>query len=278
VGIIEPKLRHAEMERARRKPTGSLDAYDLYLRALAQYRGSYEHNREALRLLRRAIAIDPRYAAPHGLAALCYQHQRARSWVSPSDPALAEGIRMARRAAALGKHDPETLRMAGLALALLSGDLHGGIALIDRALTLNPNSANAWSASGWVRAYLGDSETAIAHLERSARLSPLDASASIWSLGFVFAHFMAGRYEEASAWCDKTLHEAPDHPTALRMKAATCGLLGRLDEGRVWVERLLGVNPDTTVSSMQLYYGVAMKKPGSIEVFLDGLRKAGLPE
>jgi adenylate cyclase len=278
VGIIEPKLRRVEMERARRKLTGSLDAYDLYLRALAQYRSSHERNREALELLRRAIAIDPDYAAPYGLAALCYQYQRARSWVSPADPALAEGIRMARRAASLGKDDPEALRMAGLALALLGGELQGGIALIDRALTLNPNSANAWSASGWVRAYLGDSETAIAHFERSARLSPLDASAFIWSLGFVFAHFMAGRYEEASSWCDKTLREAPDHPPALRMKAATCGLLGRLDEGRVCVERLLAANPGTTVSSMRLYYGVAMKRPESIEAFLDGLRKAGLPE
>jgi hypothetical protein len=94
----------------------------------------------------------------------------------------------------------------------------------------------------------------------------------------VFAHFMAGRYEEASVWCDKTLQEQPDYPPALRMKAATCGLLGRLEEGRVWVERLLAVNPDTTVSSMRLYYGVFMKKPGCLEAFLDGLRKAGLPE
>src|SRR5260370_30938992 len=98
------------------------------------------------------------------------------------------------------------------------------------------------------------------------------------SIGFVFAHFMAGRYEEASAWCDKTLHERPDYPPALRMKAATCGLLGRLDEGRAWVERLLIVNPDTTVSSLRLYYRIMMKKPGSLDAFLDGLRKAGLPE
>src|SRR5258708_21292417 len=67
-GIIEPKLRHAEIERARRKPTESLDAYDLYLRALAQFNVNYEGNREALRLLRRAIEIDPQYAAPYGLA------------------------------------------------------------------------------------------------------------------------------------------------------------------------------------------------------------------
>ncbi len=278
VGIIEPKLRHAEMERARRKPTESLDAYDLYLRALAQFTDSHEGNLEALRLIHRAIELDPQYASPYGLAAYCYAIQKARGWVSPSDPALAEGIRMARRAASLGKDDPETLWMAGLALAQLSGDLLDGIALIDRALALNPNSASAWRASGLVHAYLGDTEQALARLERSARLSPLDASAFLPSMGFVVAHFMAGRYEEASAWCDKTLQERPDYPPALRMKAATSGLLGWLDEGHIWVERLLAVNPDATVSSMRLHYGVFIKKPGCLEAFLDGLRKAGLPE
>ena len=185
---------------------------------------------------------------------------------------------MAKLAASLGQDDPETLWMAGQTLAYLSGDLDGAIALIDRALTLNPNSANALRASGLVRAFLGDTELAIAHLERSVRLSPLDTFAWLGSLGFSYAHFMAGRYEKASAWCDKTLHQQPGFPPALRMKTATCGLLGRLDEGRVWVKRLLAINPDSTISSMRLYYGVFMKKPGCLKAFLDGLRKAGLPE
>jgi adenylate cyclase len=278
VGIIEPKLRHAEMERARRKPTENLDAYDLYLRAQAQFIVSHEGNREALRLLRRAIEIDPQYAAPYGLAAWCYVMQKARGWVFPSDPALAEGIRLAKLAASLGQDDSETLWMAGHTLALMNGDLEGGIALIDRALALNPNSANAWRASGLVHAFRGDTELAAAHLDRSARFSPMDMFAYVDSIGFVYAHFMAGRYEEASDWCDKTFHQQPDYPTALRMKAATCGLLGRLEEGHIWVERLLAVNPDTTVSSMRLLYGVFMKNPGCLEAFLDGLRKAGLPE
>ena len=207
-----------------------------------------------------------------------YVVQRTRGWVSPSDPALAEGIRLAKLAASLGQEDPETTWMAGHTLAQLSGDLEAGIALIDRALTLNPNSANAWRVSGIARAYLGDTELGIAHLERSARLSPLDTLAYLGSQGFLIAHFMAGRYEEASAWCDKALHERPDYPPALRMKVATCGLLGRLEEGRLWVKRLLAVNPDATVSSMRVYYGVFMKKPGCLEALLDGLRKAGLPE
>jgi adenylate cyclase len=205
-------------------------------------------------------------------------YQRARGWVSPSDPALAEGNRLAKLAASLGQDDSETLWMAGQTLALLSGDLEVGIALIDRALTLNPNSANAWRTSGLVRAFLGDTEPAIAHLGRSVRLSPLDTFAWVGSLGFSYTHFTAGRYEEASAWCDKMLHQQPDFPPALRMKTATCGLLGRLDEGRVLVERVLAMTPDTTISSMRLYYSVFMKKPRCLEAFLDGLRKAGLPE
>src|SRR5262249_41228205 len=232
---------------------------------------SYEGNLEALRLLHCAIEIDPRYAAPYGLAAWCYNHQKTRGWVSPSDPTLAEGIRLAKLAALLGQDDAETLWMAGHTLVQLNGDFLDGVAHIDRALTLNPNSANAWRASGVVRAFLGDGEKAIVHLERSARLSPLDAFAYLGAIGFVVLHFMARRYEEASEWCDSVLQGAPEFPPALRFKAASCGLLGRLDEGQEWVGRLINVNPEATVSSMRLYYGMMMK-PECLEAFLDGLR------
>src|SRR5262249_32495701 len=175
----------------------------------------------------------------------------------PSDPALAEGIRLAKMAAALGQDDPVALTMAASVLVELGGEVQAGVALIDRALALNPNSAYAWRTSGQIRTNLvSDSELAIAHLERSSRLSPLDPWAYAASLGLAGAHFTAGRYEEASTWADKALHEGRNFPPALRMKAATCGLLGRLDEGREWVKGLLAANPDTTISGLRLYYGV----------------------
>src|SRR5262249_44968070 len=139
-------------------------------------------------------------------------------------------------------------------------------------------SANAWMASGNVRAYVGETDTAIAHLERSGQLSPLDPLAYITMLGFAYAHFMAGRYEESSNWCDKALHEAPNHPQALRMKIACCGLLGHIDEGRKWVERLVAVNPDVSVSRLRAHYQTVMKKQGCLEAIIEGFRKAGLPE
>jgi hypothetical protein len=114
-------------------------------------------------------------------------------------------------------------------------------------------------------------------LERSARLSPLDAFAYFGAIGFVVAHFVARRYEEASDWCDRVLQGEPEFPPAPRFKAAICGLLGRLEEGQAWVGRLLTVNPEATVSSMRLYYRIMMQ-PECLDAFLDGLRKAGLPE
>src|SRR5262249_51706044 len=145
------------------------------LRALALYSVSREGNREALRLLHRAIEIDPQYAALYALGSRCYVMQQANAWVSPSDPALAEGLRLAKLAASLGQDDPETLSLAGHTFAQLGGDVKGGLALIDRALALNPNSAQAWRMSGSLHIGLGKYDLVIAHVARAARLSPLDA-------------------------------------------------------------------------------------------------------
>jgi TolB-like protein/Tfp pilus assembly protein PilF len=279
VGAIEPTLRHAEIERARAKPTESIDAYDLFLRALPHHDSyTFEGSREALRLLERAIEIDPDYASAYGLAAYCYMRQRAAGWISYMSPMVAEGVRLARLAAKTGPNDPEALWRAGLALAILAGDFDDALALIERSLILNPNSANAWMASGFVHAYSGESETAIAHSEQSARRSPLDPLAFLVWHAISFAHFAAGRYEEASVWADRTLREAPEFLGGLRHKASICGPLGQPEEGHKYVQRLLAVNPDVTLSNLRPFYQQVMRLPACVEASLDGLRKAGLPE
>jgi adenylate cyclase len=280
VGAIEPKLRHAEIERARRKPTESVDAYDLFLRAVAlNNTRRREDNKEALRLLNRAVEIDRQYAAAYALAGYCYLRQKAQGFASPADLVLREGKRMARLAAEYGNDDPEALWMAGVTLSILAGETEDGLALIDRSLALNPNSANALMASGLVRACLGETDSAISPLQRSRQLSPLDPIAYGTSLGFAWVHFLAGRYEEASASCDRTLHEAPTYyPPPLYIKIACCGLLGRLEDGRKWVDRLLAVNPDASISNSQNWHRLFIKKPEGLQALLDGLRRAGMPE
>jgi TolB-like protein/class 3 adenylate cyclase len=132
-GAIEPKLRQSEIERAVRKPTQSLDAYDLYLRALAQFRKwTAEDSREAIGLLRRALALDPSYAPAAGLFAWCRVVEGAHRAVS--DEEVAEGVRVARQAVEGGTVDPDALWMGGWGIFVLGGKHGLGLSAIERSL------------------------------------------------------------------------------------------------------------------------------------------------
>ena len=277
--MIAPALRAVEIERAQRKPTESLNAYDHYLRALARYRTSLAENQGALRLLSAASKLDPSYAGAYGLAARCYQFQKLMGWVPPTHPELDEGVRLARMAAELGRNDSEALWMAGLALVQLVGEMDHGHDLIDRSLSLNPNSASAWTSSCLVHTYLGDYETAVDHFHRSQRLNPMDRSHHIhWNI-VGMAYFAAGRYEEADAAADKALRARPTYPPGLRLKVATCGHFGRIEEGRAHVQRLLTVHPECSVAWIRDFWGPIMQRiPWALAKFLEGSRLAGLPE
>ncbi len=276
VGAIEPRLRDAEIERARHKPTDSIDAYDLFLRALALHNTvTYEDSREALHLLGRAIDFDPNYAVAYGLAAYCHMRQRQRGW---GETATTQGVRLARLAARKGQDDPDALWMAGISLAMLIGETDEALALIERSLQLNPNSAAAWMVNGMVRAYAGDIATGIVHLERSIQLNPLDPLVYITWYGIAFTHFMAERYEESSAWLDRSLRALPTYVPALRLKLAICGLRGRMQDGEMWRERLLAVVPDTTIDKLRLHYEPSIRISDCRARLLAGLRAVGLPK
>jgi tetratricopeptide (TPR) repeat protein len=175
VGAIAPVVEKAEIERAKRKPTESLDAYALYLRGLARFYqyGSRQANDEALRLFNSAIELDPDFAAAYGRAAVCYVWAKSEGWISVTAKEVAEVTRLAQRAVELGKDDAVALAAAGWALVYVVRDL-GAAGLIDRALVLNSNLAEAWFYGGWVKTFLGEPEAAIERFARAMRLSPLD--------------------------------------------------------------------------------------------------------
>jgi TolB-like protein len=150
-GAIAPKLRQSEIERASRKPTESLDAYDLYLQALAAYHQlTSEGVENAIRQVERALEIDPSYAPAAGLAAWCRVLQVTQGWARRTPEFAAAALHLARRAIDTGKDDPDALTMAGHAIATLSGDHKAAAAAIERALVLNPNAALSWNLRGWV--------------------------------------------------------------------------------------------------------------------------------
>jgi len=277
VGAIAPTLEKAEIERAKRKPTESLDAYDYYLRGMANvHLWTKEANSEALRLFYKAIELDPDFASAYGMAAWCYAWRKWNGWMIDRKQEIAETRRLAQRAAELGKDDAVALCRGGFALGHVVGDLEGGAVLINRALVLNPNLATAWLLSGWIRAFLGEPEVAIEHLTRAMRLSPLDPLTFLAQGGIAWAHFFAARYDEVSSWAEKALREQPNYVQGMRMSAAGHALAGRLEEAQKAMACMRQFDPELRVSNLKDVIGFF--GTDDFARYAEALRKAGLPE
>jgi TolB-like protein/Flp pilus assembly protein TadD len=276
VGAIAPKLEQAEVERAKHKPTESLDAYDYFLRGVASlHLWTREGNTEALRLFNRAIEIDSDFSSAYGMAAWCYAERKSERWMLDRARETAEAASLARKAAEVGRDDAIALARGGFALAYVVHDVDAGAALIDRALRLNPNLADAWHFSGWVRVYLGEPELAIEHFAHAMRLNPLDPLTFIMQMGIAFAYFFAGRYDDASSWAEKALREKPEYHPALRVAAASNALAGRMDEAHTAMARSLRLNPTPHISNLKNQ--IPLRRPEDLARYAEGLRKAGLP-
>lgn len=220
ISAISPTLEKAEIERAKRKPTDSLTAYDFFLRAKAcMYRWTREGSDEALCLFKRAREIDPAFACAYSMAAGCYWLRIASGWISDLDREKAEANDLARHGARLAENDAVALAAAAHALAYVVHDLDTAAVFVERALTLDPNLAAAWACSGAVQAWLGDPDTGIEHLTRALRLSPLDPLMPRWLNMIGFAYFIAGRYDEALSLGDA----CPARPAGISSRVAAGG-------------------------------------------------------
>jgi len=276
-GAIEPKLRQSEIERASRKPTANLTAYDLYLRALAQsYRYTDEAFAEAVVLAREALAIDPSYTPAAAMVGWCRMLQRTQGWGALSDEDTGEACGLARQALEAARDDAETIWQAALTLFFLAGEAAMAAAALDRAMALNPNSANAWLARGIIHAWRNQPEAAIEAIERARRLSPFDPYTFRNAYNLAIAHLAARRFEQAIEWADRALHDQPRTVTAMRVKVAALAHLGQLDEARAELSRMLAIDPKLTIAG---FLGSAhYQAPEVLELYVTGLRLAGLPE
>ena len=274
IGAVQPSLRLAEVRRAKRKRADSLDAYDCVMRALPSvWLVDEEANAEALRLLQKAIELDPDYALPKSLAAWCHAQRAVYHWSPPSE-GRAEALRLATAAERLDSDDPTVLTVLGAAL-ILARDLASGSAFLEKALALDPNSAWAWNRSGWLHVFLGRPQVAIEHFERALRVSPLDPMNFSALIGIGCAHFKAARYEECVVWAAKGVAERPSAVWAHRVLASAYAHLGWLDQARHEVSVLLTAVPDATVSAI---VDLLPNDPEYVARFAHGLRMAGLPE
>jgi TolB-like protein/class 3 adenylate cyclase len=276
VGAIAPAVEKAEIERAKHKPTESLDAYALYLRGMARlYQfANRQANDEALRLFNSAIELDPDFASAYGRAASYYVRAKVNGWISITSNETAEVTRLAQRAVELGKDDAIALSASGWALAHVVRDLELGGALIDRALVLNSNLAEAWFYGGWVKNWLGEPEPALERFARAMRLNPLEIGLRN---GTAHAHFFLGRYDEAASLAAMALQDNPDFQPGLRIAAASNAIAGRPEQAHKAVARLRQLNPSLRLSTLNDQLG-PYRRADDLSRYEQGLRQAGLPE
>ena len=271
VGAVEPSLQMAEIKCSGARPTESLDAYDLCLRALPHlYAFTKPGLDTAVTLLRRSLEIDPAYARAKGFLAWVYVSRHSRAWSEPGEREAA--LTLARETVASA--DPEALRCAAHALSYFEGDHPAAFTALHRAVLLHPNSAQVLNSLGWVHCIADDPEPAIGYLERAMRLSPLDPEIGLMLSGLGIAQLLAGRSAQALPLLQRAVQETPTDLTAHRHLILALVRLGQLDEARAAAGRLLMIRPDFCVGDS----ATQLSNREYAEELRLALLTAGLPE
>ena len=272
---VEPSIKIAEIRRAQSKPTESLDAYDLYLRAHAHHFTLNPSGlQEALRNLRSALEIDPNYARAKALAGLTCNILRSQGLDTPEDTRWA--IRMAREALEEGRDDPITLATAAQAVAYLDRGFDAALVAVDRALLLSPQSAIVLGRSGWTKMYAGQASAAIALYQKAISLSRLDPDLGYSYSGLAFAYLYQRRFAEALEAAERSIGEMPRWVGAWRAKTAALSHLGRITEAQSAARQLLQLAPNFSISLFSEWK--FLRNDAHFELLVEGLRMAGVPE
>ncbi len=273
VGAIAPRIQAAEIARAARKPPADLNAYDHYLKALAAYQRvdqplCREHLNAALRLA-------PDYTRAKALNAVT--SMLAIFGSEPIvQPEIDQAVGLAREVLDDPSIDPEARARAGHVLAILGKDVEGGLAQIDRALEQSPNLVEACLSGALIHAVHGDPREAIVRADRALRLSPMDALAYRASIARSAAYLLMGEYEKSLEAAKRLTEAVPRMQNGLRFQVVALVYLGRLEDARAAADRLLAIAPNFTISD---YAKSVRDLPQSVTgTFVEGLRKAGLPE
>jgi TolB-like protein/class 3 adenylate cyclase/Tfp pilus assembly protein PilF len=278
IGGIAPSLERAEIERVKKK-TDNLQAYDYYLRCKAEwYRATPEGNREALEFARRAVAIDPDFALGHATIAILHNVALSFGWMVNVQKDCEEAERAIRRALELDRNDATVLAFCGQTLIFTLRQLEEGASLLDRAVTINPNLATALTNRAASRIALDQPDEAIANLERSLRLGPLDARKFYALTLLARAHNLRGTPQEGLPYAAEALRLRPNFPSVPVDAAVAHVLTGDIQTGRQLVGMIRKVYPSLTLTSSMWGLFAQMMPRRGIEIYAEALRAAGFPE
>jgi adenylate cyclase len=271
VSAITPKMIQTDIDLAVRRPN-NLSAYDLCLRAIPHISSwTRSASAEALRLASRALEIDPRCGFAARLAGECHFLNVSQGRATEPKSEIAEGLRLLRLALSIDGNDYVALSILGCQTALFSGDFDTAREMVDRAVALMPNSLRAWEQRGWTYVIAGQPEEAIRSFAHTIWLSPFDPSHFSAFTGMGAAFIGLGRFDEAVAAAKKAVRQNPLYPVTYRFLAIALAHLRREVEAREAAAGLLKLEPGFRISE----WPAGRRLP---QIYIDGLRKAGLPE
>lgn len=273
VAAIEPQLYAAENFRAQQKPPGSLDAWDLVMRALSHHwRITREDNAAAQALLEKAVAIDPAYGKALGLLATSHIFGAHMGWAD-----MAATVPVAERAAlaAVEADREDAFAHHGLAYTyLFRRRFDDALAEFELALQLNPNFAMAHAFYGVTLCYAGRWQDGDAAARRALRLSPRDPLSAIYCGVAAYARFVGRDYEGAVQMARESMRQRGDFVGAHRVLTAAAGMAGNPPLAASALEGLRRTQPEVTLA--WITRELPMLRDEDRAHYLEGLRRAGL--
>ena len=266
-GVIEPTVRDAEIRRAARRPTTNIDAYDLYLKAVALV-DTYEKESmsEALTLLERALALDPRYGQALSVAGYAHSQIFVSRWAEDLAHHRRLALDYASRSVQLASDDADVLSWIATIYLALDEDAAISTGLIDRSLALNPGSSLAWMMSAWLRAAAGEAETAVEHMETSMRLNPSSSDRGHQLSGIALARFDQRRFDDAVRLLTEAIQLQPAVSFNLALMTACYGHLQQKQAAEAASAKY------RQISSIDMRERVSLfRNPDYRKLFLDGI-------
>lgn len=276
VGLLEPQIRQAEIERVRRKRPESLDAYELFLRALpfvyGMDPGGYA---EGIALLEQAIGINPEFAPAIAYAAWCYEKRITLALPPRTVDDKKTCLELVQSALSHGRDDPVVVAICGWLTFVIGRDASKGLGALRRALAASPNNLVILNLAGYANLVGGDLAEASACFRRAYRLGPgsPDAFQSLTGEGEV--QVMLGNYELGIEWLLRSLATFNEWAVTYWALSVAYAHVGRMDEAREAVRKLLELTPHATVAKL---VAGPCRDPTRFALFIEGWRKAGLPE
>jgi adenylate cyclase len=273
VGVLMAHVAIAEIQRANRKPTANLDAYDCYWRGIADHwKYTKPSTDTGLAYFLKAIELDETFALAYSWAGLVYAVRKQNQWMADVPQETAKAIHLARRAIELGQMDAAVLCRCGFVLAYFAGELDFGAECARRGLAMNPNDAVGWQLSAWTQIYLGNHQTALEYVRQYVRLNPRD---TFWVQGKLqsgYAHVLQGHYEEAAHLAEQISMDYPTFMPGWRLLAVSKALARDVASANIATKKALELAPSVTASVL-----MPLRRTVDVERLKEGFLRAGFP-